>query len=144
MKRLLTALALASITAAAHAQWVLIAEHDNGSKYLMREGTQTRTQTRAGDPITAVTGVIREPGGRENYYRWYVRDADCDRGIGRITVLRASGEVAWHSEWAAGGESIASELARVICNVRVMLDRSDVAPAPAPAPPAAWTPAGRL
>ena len=144
MKRILTALALASITATASAQWVEIATGENGTVYLMREGTQARSQTRAGEPITAVTGSMRDRNGAQSFWRWYVRDTDCDRRIGRLTTLRASGEFAWHSDWAEGGGTVASELARVICNVRVLLDRSDVAPAPAPAPPAAWTPAGRL
>jgi hypothetical protein len=139
MNRLVFALALASMTATAHAEWTLVATGSTGTEYLMREGSQARTKTRGGEAITAVTAAIREDG-RETYYRMYVRDVDCERGIGRLTVLRASGELAWHTDWASGGSSVATELARVLCNLRLVMDRDGPS---APATPA-WTPAGRL
>lgn len=142
MTRTLLALALAGIASAAGAQqWVIVG--DNGRQmYEAQAGSQARSANANGDRMTVVTGRVREGTRTTAVQRWYVRDRDCERGIGHLVVLRASGEWAYDIEIAIGETSVASTIASVLCDLRVSLD-NDRAPAPAPAPPA-WQPAGRL
>lgn len=110
------ALAIAGAPAAAQ-QWVEVAKSSE-TRYQIRAGSVERATNKAGQALTVVVGQTVDRDGSINVYRWYVTDAHCDAGIGELVTLRANGTHAFDVDWTAGGTSIASTIAGLICAAR--------------------------
>lgn len=130
MTHILTALliAIVSTTAAAQSdQWVEVANNSD-MQILMRKGSIERSANKAGEQFTSVVGQwVDKRTRRVDVLKFYVTDNDCDRGFGELTILTMQNEVHLRTGVTIGGQSIGSDIAGIICQVR-----SDIGNRPAP------------
>lgn len=101
-----------------NSQWVEAAFNDQ-VQILFRKGSVERITNTGGEKATSVIGQWINKRTKEiNLIRFYVTDDDCARGYGVTTLLDMQGKHLTSSDMILGGNSIASNLADVICSVR--------------------------
>ncbi|HVL10481.1 MAG TPA: hypothetical protein VM512_15170 [Burkholderiaceae bacterium] len=100
--------------------WVLIARSTDAiTEWSIQKGSFESITTKGGKPISVVVGRTTDKRTKEvDLAKWYVTDADCDRGLGTIVTLSVTGAFRFENPFVKDSGSIASSIADAICDVR--------------------------
>ncbi|HOC10913.1 MAG TPA: hypothetical protein PKH84_04860 [Thermomonas sp.] len=95
--------------------WIEIAD-TTGSTYSGRKGSFETSTNKNGTPIGLIRGqVFDKKTKRYDYQQWYVTQADCANGMGKLVVIDTAGEFKFDADFIAQGKSAASAIADMIC-----------------------------
>lgn len=108
-----------SIGAESESEWVLITQNSDDTRfYSGKKGSFELGTTKGGTPIAMVVGQVEDKKDKSvAYQKWYVATSDCDAGMGKLVVLKVSGEYDMETEFVAKGKNIASGISDLICNI---------------------------
>lgn len=106
-------------TAKEDSQWIYIAKNsENTDTYSAKKGSFEITSTKSGTEIALILGQIENhKNNKFKYNKWYVATSDCERGMGKIVILKVNGDYDFESDFVADGNNIASGIADFICSV---------------------------
>lgn len=97
--------------------WIYItANSENTDKYSVKKGTFEIAKTKSGTEIAVVLGQIqRKKNNQIDYNKWYVSTSDCEKGMGKLVILKVNGDYDFESDFVADGNNISSGIADFIC-----------------------------
>jgi hypothetical protein len=123
MKKLTAAVVLlVAATPAFSQEWVQLAETDDFA-FEARAGSFESTKTKAGVPISVLTGRARNKKTTViEFEKWYVTTQDCLKGSGKLVTLSLNGEFKFDSDYIDNGGTIASSIAGMVCGIRKSRD----------------------
>lgn len=109
----------AQVTEKEDSQWIyLLKNSENTETYSAKKGSFEITSTKSGTEIALILGQIQNhKTNKFNYKKWYVAISDCERGMGKIVVLKVNGDYDFESDFVADGNNIASGIADAICSI---------------------------
>jgi hypothetical protein len=86
--------------------------------FSIRKGSFEINQTKAGTQIAVVTVQSTEKKTKTITYRQeYVSKDDCLSGLGELVILDTSGQYLGQNDFVSDGDSVASTIATLICNI---------------------------
>lgn len=108
-------LAFAFVNANAQDRWITVAESYE-SVFAIQPGSLEETRTIGGLEIAAVVGrSLDKKTRRIELRKWYVTLQDCSRKLGKLVTLRLDGTYFFDNDFVFGSETIASQVAEIIC-----------------------------
>lgn len=115
----LTASAAAPSPSANNSEWILITQNSDDSRfYSGKRGSFEITTTKAGESVAMILGQTEDKKDKSvSYGKWYVSVKDCNAGLGKLVILKISGEFDFEADFVAKGNNIASGIADVICGI---------------------------
>lgn len=99
--------------------WVLIAQNSDDTKfYSGKRGSYELATTRGGTQIAVILGQTEDKKSKNvTYGQWYVTTSDCEAGLGKLVILKLSGEYEMEADYISKGKNIASAIGDVICGI---------------------------
>ena len=98
-------------------EWIPITQNSDDSRfYSGKRGSFEITTTKAGESVAMLLGQIEDKKDKSvSYSKWYVSAADCDAGLGKLVVLKISGDFDFETDFVAKGNNVGSGVADIIC-----------------------------
>ena len=109
---------LISFSASAETAWIHIAETDDGTRFEAKPGSFEFSKTRGNTPVAVLVGrqfTIKSK--KIELQKWYVTAADCKNKMGKLTTLSVSGDFQFENDFVFDGGTVASTVAKFICDV---------------------------
>jgi hypothetical protein len=102
-----------------NSEWVHITKSSDDTKfYSGKKGSYELTSTKGGTPIALILGQTEDKKAKSvSYGKWYVTAGDCEAGVGKLVILKVSGDYEMEADYVSKGNSIASGIGDFICSV---------------------------
>ncbi|KTB79270.1 hypothetical protein AO069_10080 [Pseudomonas syringae pv. syringae PD2774] len=109
---------LISFSTFAETAWIRIAETDDGTRFETKPGSFEFSETRGKTPVAVLVGrqfIVKSK--KIELQKWYVTATDCKNKMGKLTTLSVSGEFQFENDFVFDGGTVASTVAKFICDV---------------------------
>jgi len=107
-------------------EWISLSSTD-AYTWEGRAGSLERTVTRGGKQVATASGrVINKKTSQISFEKWYVTEADCRAGYGKLITLNMDGDFQYESEFVETGGTVASSLASMLCSIVKQADAKGI------------------
>ncbi|HGY9618370.1 TPA: hypothetical protein ACOJNU_000434 [Pseudomonas putida] len=115
---MITTSQLVSLSAFGETKWINLGETSDGIKFEAKPGSFEFSENREKTPIAVLVGRQYSSKSKSIELRkWYVTAADCHNKMGKLISLSVSGEFQFESDFIFDGGTVASSIAKFICDV---------------------------